>query len=274
MWPEILGLATNLPVFNYGKHAAGNKFILNQIILANKKHRFTENDLVIVKWTICDRRDYFYNNSWHHFPNAILDKDQQEKQLYDINGHYIDQLPLISSGITLLDTIGCTVHHTSYVDLSFTVDDTFLDNIISRKLYDSIFKTYSTEVDRLLPGIGAVIFDHNYNQRISKLEKIFTGYFMDAHPYPSETLRWLQTIFDFDFSPIENTVHKHNDQLIHDINRVTDKPDYVPRVKEAFPGLTPEDLDYHHIKRYLYPQHDTDDISWHTIRNGGLPTPN
>ena len=58
-WANILALDLLVPFYNYAASGAGNRFIATRVGMADVKHKFTKNDLVIVCWTNVARMDRY-----------------------------------------------------------------------------------------------------------------------------------------------------------------------------------------------------------------------
>ncbi len=66
-WADILG--KQFEYFeNWGLAGAGNLYIFNSIVEADKRNQFTPNDTIVIMWSGLTRSDYYHTNSW--LPNG------------------------------------------------------------------------------------------------------------------------------------------------------------------------------------------------------------
>jgi hypothetical protein len=62
-WADMCKYATSKPVYNWGLPGLGNVGIFYRMLEADLKHKFTENDLILVQWTSWHRDD-IYKTKW------------------------------------------------------------------------------------------------------------------------------------------------------------------------------------------------------------------
>ena len=79
--------------YNYGIAGAGNRYIFNAIIEANKIHNFTKEDVVYVQWSGLDRYDIFVKDKW--ILQKHLDKDFYYWDVLHNDDHYVSTLSYI-----------------------------------------------------------------------------------------------------------------------------------------------------------------------------------
>ena len=66
MWPEIINCEFQPEVYeNHGVPGAGNQFIAHQVAIADQKHKFNKDDLVMICWTHVFRKDWYIPNGHH-----------------------------------------------------------------------------------------------------------------------------------------------------------------------------------------------------------------
>lgn len=80
-WADILGLSFN-EYYNYGKCGCGNDYIKHQIIKADLKHGFNENDLIIVQWSTYFRVDRRINKDWEHVGHIWSEYISNDNKLF------------------------------------------------------------------------------------------------------------------------------------------------------------------------------------------------
>jgi len=262
MWPEIIQFATDIKTYNYGRCACANQYIANQVVLANKLHKFTKDDLVIVVWTEPNRHENLHN---HNGKSCLKWERDPTIEISDyLIGKMINQLNLITTTMAYLDNTEAQIHHSSFNELTMPVGHPPPEREVLLKVYKD---TYS----RLLPSINKVI-GFSVKESEKQLKKIFKEKFMDLHPFPLQSLTWLKQVFDYDFSSIEQRIIEHEQEILDSIKKVVLDPGYNPG--SEFPGINPKCLpDTVFLSKKINAYQNN--ISWHSIfRNGGLPNPN
>jgi hypothetical protein len=63
-WADILHHTNDIPVMNWALPGIGNQGIVNLMLECDLKHKFTDEDLILVMWTSWTREDRFLNNRW------------------------------------------------------------------------------------------------------------------------------------------------------------------------------------------------------------------
>lgn len=88
-WADILAVhmkeTHNVDVYNFGHRGISNQGIAYNIMLANEKYKFTDDDKIIVLWTTADR-----------FDNYKLDEFDSEASLYKFAGLSADGAKFIN----------------------------------------------------------------------------------------------------------------------------------------------------------------------------------
>jgi hypothetical protein len=194
-WADIISRDNFSEYKNYGRIGAGNQYIFTSLIEAIKRDNITQADTVMVMWTSVTRHDYWFKGSWQCRGNILTSRPNLEwmKRFYDIDGFYFRDLPLITAGQLILDSIGCKQHVMSMVDIGN--HDQFkltTDNSQEFRLID-LFDAHSDTTQRILPSVHNVIFNYDYNSRplsgLTKREGIRV-----CHPFPSEHLEYIETV--------------------------------------------------------------------------------
>jgi len=63
-WPEILAKDLGKETINLGVPGTGNVAIFHELIAADLKYKFTQDDLIVVQWSDQAREDRFLNGDW------------------------------------------------------------------------------------------------------------------------------------------------------------------------------------------------------------------
>lgn len=245
MWPELLNDHYKPEYFeNYGVCGAGNQFIAHQVAVANEKHKFTSDDLVVICWTHACRKDWFIPNGHniddnHEIPgpysgwecggniwNADDKLNGYTPMGLKIPSDYLATSALcIYNTIRLLDALGVHSKHLQITPVFKTMGageaEPFLpeeyDNDQIRPLIDycdqhlriSFFECISTARtwDMILP-------DHGW---------------CDYHPLPLDSMKYIHQSLGIEFS--EETV-----------NKISKCESYVVEQFRSNPGSRSKDL--------------------------------
>lgn len=82
-WADILKDDQDIETYNYGRSGLGNVGIMHEIVRADLKHTFTDNDIISVVWTDWTREDRIFKGDWtahgNVFNHPIFDKKFTKK---------------------------------------------------------------------------------------------------------------------------------------------------------------------------------------------------
>lgn len=187
-------------VFNYGKGGAGNFFIINSIIEADHFYKFTENDLVMVKFTNSQREDRIVDNRWmspgNIYSQGMFD-DGFLKYWDDIHGMYRD-ISMIKMIKGFLTNRKIDHHFMSMVPL-------FSDLGGNKQIYPLELTAYAEECfEWIKPSIFELIFNESWHSiqprsitfNLNATHPIFgKGWYEDNHAHPKEHLLYLQKLW-------------------------------------------------------------------------------
>jgi len=231
-WPEIIASDLDIPLYNYGRSGAGNQYMAQQFAYANAKHKFTEDDLIMVSWTNVCREDRWVDGTWvtpgNIFTQNIYDENWVMR-FVDPLGMLIRDLNTISLVKTTLEAIGCQWHFISMVDIARQIDQGDNNNLINGKHSDvlaSLLVDHRETLNSITANFYEVLWNNDINKnKFEKEYSIFGNKFNDGHPLPEDHLLFLQRVFD-EHNFKNETVGKTRvaqTNLIHDIKRITAK---------------------------------------------------
>lgn len=69
-WADLIAVEANTEYYNYGYAGLGNLAIMSRIVEANARHKFNEDDLVMVMWSTYSREDRWICGSWYAMGNV------------------------------------------------------------------------------------------------------------------------------------------------------------------------------------------------------------
>ena len=110
-WADIIG--QDIPVYeNWGARGGGNEFIFNSIIEADVRHKFNQEDLIMIMWSSTCREDRYSNNKWVHatvdHQEAVYGKHWVRKFTTDTRAHLVHDYAYIKATQDLLTSKLCT----------------------------------------------------------------------------------------------------------------------------------------------------------------------
>jgi len=190
-WADII--ATEFEEsYNYGKSGAGNLFISNAIVEANKIHKFNENDLVIMMWTSVSREDRYKDGYWHT-PGNIYSQGEISnkfvKQWADTRFYLLRDFALIDLTKEYLKSTNCKhfmLNMAPFVDIQHSSGD------LKYKEGQDIFNMYADTLSIIQPDICTTVY-----KGIWPTIKIkgYGGEPYDYHPTPLGYLSYIRKIF-------------------------------------------------------------------------------
>lgn len=213
-WADII--AHNIPHYeNWGMGGAGNQFIFNSIIECNRRHQFTEDDLIIVMWTSCSREDRYVDDHWlvaaTENREQVYGKDWMKKFANQGKGLMIRDFATIDATQRLLDSFKCSWANLNSLPLiRFDLDQAEKD--VKRGLITVSEIEYRWNKQQMILCQGGDFRDayladqdvvelyKNIFVKISEplFERILTSMqrpnFGDRHPTPSESLSYINDV--------------------------------------------------------------------------------
>ena len=145
-WADIL--SKNFKFYeNWALAGAGNLYIFNSIIEANKRHCFNKEDTIIIMWSGLTRIDYYKNNSWQPQGGDFEFKHNDITGVEVINYAYIDSIKSLFDSLGLNYKMLCLTPYTK----NCKSYDLYKDSIDSLTLfpYKTTNKTVSLNLSDL-----------------------------------------------------------------------------------------------------------------------------
>lgn len=203
-WPEYVSDALNIPFYNFGKSGAGNQYIANVLMQADKILKINSDDLVIVSWTNVCREDRWVKGNWlltgNIYSQGIYDQNFVTK-FADPVGYYIRDLATINLIKEFLDHKGCQYKFLSMCNILERQDQGEDHNLIedqSKKTYNSIVNLYADVTKIILPSFYEVLWEDDIHKNKFDIErKELTPLFLDGHPNPYEHWKYIKSVFDY-----------------------------------------------------------------------------
>lgn len=236
MWPEIIAYDLDIPLYNYGRTGAGNQFITNAVCQANARYKFNSDDLVIICWTNVSREDRWVNGEWIT-PGNVFSQQEYDlkwvKKFIDPLGLLIRDLASINLVNNLLKTTNCQYHFLSMINIVNTTDQwNPKTNFKSFKklnpdlgqnvdILEELLKYYKSDIDQIQKSFYEILWNNDINLKLDFEWKRFNGKFHDGHPWPSESLTYLKSIFvdhNFQQLTVDKVIDTEN-KIINEINQ-------------------------------------------------------
>jgi len=203
MWPEIIKSELgDVEYHNYGISGASNEYIAYMFRLADIEHKFNADDLIMICWTSA------FRNDWYVMGEIILEGNCYFPGTYNtrLTPEYMDTDHYIIRDAKNIANITNYLDHLDSQSYQFAMIDNFApfeecfgspsDDIYEHpecKPYIGLIK------DRILPSFedAGVSYqqthDYWHNNIINSAD-------MDYHPQPVMSLKYLENIFDYEFS--------------------------------------------------------------------------
>lgn len=193
-WADIISRDNFSEYKNYGRIGAGNQYIFTSLIEAIKRDNITQSDTIMVMWSSMARHDYWFKGEWKSPGNILTSCPRLEwlNRFYDIDGFYFRDLPFITAGQLIIDSIGCQQNVMSIIDIVNHDQFSFKDNSQEPRLLE-LFETHSDTTQRILPSVHNVIFNYDYNSRLIAGHPKREGIRI-CHPTPSEHLEYIESV--------------------------------------------------------------------------------
>ena len=262
-WADII--APNFDEYqNWARIGAGNNFILNSLIECDLKNNFTEDDTVIVVFTLNARVDYYNINDWGFSNNHFHGRDGIAEPYSCPKGYQLLNYAWLASAITFLDSkrVKYKLFSLDTFDTSdpvFVLYQKYLNQISSTTdkwpgrhnkypkikfgdidpslLYQRLKGDSWPPLDVILNGtykdleLSSEIMQElkEFNQQLAPTKNMFSFFKKkeyDGHPGPIQHLKWVQT-----FLPEYPISQDTNDWITSIENALINGQDYNFRYK-------------------------------------------
>lgn len=240
-WANIIGKElSDIPFYNFGQSGAGNRYIATMVANADNIFNFNKDDLVIVCWTNIHRIDTFtevdpydpsktnaetglWSTPGNIYTNEYYPKAMTE-QFNSIANFQFESFTYMKLVDALLQKT--QVHHLQFVD-QIVKKDIFRRDTIT-EIEKTIIKNYMPILEKMQPSFFEVLWN-NRNARKYRYNKTLHPQFGDLHPTPKEHLKYLQTIFDYEFAQETIDAVEHaEEELIRGLHEVGSTVDVMP----------------------------------------------
>jgi hypothetical protein len=155
-WANLLGREFDY-FENWGKSAAGNMFIFNQLIECVHSKKLNAGDTAIIMWSSTNREDRYINNKWECSGNIYVSNkfgSDFTKKLMDDKGGLLKDLALISAAKDVLELRGIEYYFLSAFDL---IDDYLRSRVQN---LDNILSLHKNALDAIKPSANKVLFNN------------------------------------------------------------------------------------------------------------------
>lgn len=244
-WPQILSEDLDLPYWNYAIPGAGNQYMFNMLMQADKYYNFTKDDLIIICWTNVCREDRLVKGKWivpgNIYTQTVYDTDWVRK-FADPVGMSLRDYATINAADVYLQGKKCQYHFLSMLDITkvFNQFNYDLDSLASKEeqtMLDEVKTLFSSSLSKIKPSFYDVLWDNKLENKMNALWAQFDSKFSDAHPSPIEHYRYLETVLNYKFK--DSTVKKVQEvqsiweDILHKWAADPNRPDAYPH-KELY----------------------------------------
>lgn len=168
-WADMVATHFN-EYYNYGMSGRGNWYIYNMLLNADKQHKFTKDDLVVIQWSEWSRHDVLINGQW---TTASFESEHDNDIL---NRGFV----CMQSANTMLKNLGCEYY-------TMTLND--FGPLYPTPMHDQILEIYQDVIEDLSIPIKKYL---NVNRPI----RLYNGVEIhDLHPLPSEHIELIKLKF-------------------------------------------------------------------------------
>jgi len=223
-WADIIG--QEIPdYYNYGVSGAGNFYIFHCVMTADHLYKFTEDDLILIKWSNIHREDRFIEDARHplhghtwknHWltPGNIYSQDVYTK---DFMNYYSDthcmlrDLSLLSALNGYLENKKLNYDFLTMVPLTGSLDGAPYP---LTKTAENALNAYKPMLDTMPPSIFEIIFNRSWHS-ISPRASYWAPWdhnYVDNHAHPAEHLDYIQKLYpetEFKQSTKDYAAHWH-----------------------------------------------------------------
>ena len=202
-WANILAYDFDCEFYNFGKSGAGNTYITNQITQANNYFKFNKDDLVIVSWTNISREDRWSSTKGWVTPGNIY-----SQQDYDQNfvRYWANDIHFALRDFSNIDLIRkylestTNYHFLSMCDITKQINQWEDISKQTNTQIESIIELYQDSLNCILPSFYDVLWNGDIDKKWQKDWKEIHPHYSDGHPTILEHYKYLNSVFDYDFS--------------------------------------------------------------------------
>jgi len=232
-WADIIG--QEIPnYYNYGVSGAGNYYIFQSVMTADKLFKFTPDDLVMIKWSNVHREDRYIDDSinpengerWTNkwlTPGNIYSQNTYNKNFmayYSDTHCVLRDLALLETLMSYLELKNLDFDFLSMVPLTGSLDGSTYELSKSAQLALSCYKPMT---DKMPPSIFELIFNNNWHsiQPRAKYKTSWDPNYVDNHAHPQEHFDYIKNLYpetEFKQSTIDyvkifhkNVLEKHDE---------------------------------------------------------------
>jgi len=205
-WPEIVAYDLQIPLYNYGRIAAGNQYIFNMLMQADANFKFRSNDLIMICWTNVCREDRYIQDHWQLCGN-IYTQDFYDQHFIDNCadplGYLIRDLATIAATDAFLQQRGCQYHHMAMMDIIRRKDQWNPDASMfgTAEQMHTLLKMYGPVLQRIPASYYDVLWNNDLQTKFQIDQQTIHPKFNDGHPLPEEHLSYLQKTYEHDWRP-------------------------------------------------------------------------
>lgn len=159
-WADILGKQFYKHE-NWGLSGAGNHYIFNSIVEANKRNQFNKDDTIIVMWSGISREDRYINGEWLATADIYSNSRYSTnylKQFVDDRGFLIRDLAFISAAADLLELSGVNYQFLSAAPINIITHTTPINE-------PDVIELYQDTVNKIKPSMYELLWNFDRESR-------------------------------------------------------------------------------------------------------------
>ena len=204
---------------DYSRAGSGNFGIASAINQLDAKLNFNKNDLVFVQWSSLARHDTLHYRNKKPEWNYSGHMSQEELRHIDLNEHILKQLVVMHATQEML--LGKTNCHFLKMlpirQLDQYEHEYGWEGLVSE--YNTLMSLFQPTLDKMIsPSFYEALWNNDMKLRQAQLKEIHP-WLTDYHPLPSEHLKYVETVFDFDLKQeTKDKVHDIHKDVVRFIN--------------------------------------------------------
>lgn len=148
-WADILIRDLGVESYNYGLCGLGNVGIMHEVVRADLKHKFTEDDAIFIVWSSWSREDRWINGEWGMFGNiftcGFFDKKFIKKYWHPENDVVKNATAIISTNKMYRDLIKFQGHMNNPSDQFSHLTEFSINHEALQELYDFYLSEIPTD---------------------------------------------------------------------------------------------------------------------------------